>query len=236
LIGSLLRFSSGKDGEEVKRNDVVEDVRTGGDSNESDTSENHPSDDKEVTSGSSSDVAVPETEPDDSIQADSNQDEPSPAVEPQPLPETETYVTRQKDCTLDELGEITRRTLADENLEVSKVKPFIWSVIEAYTDRFQAFPFDARKALFNYLELDERPGTELIELVKRIEVLYEKQQGEPMRKPESSIKESEPPVAALKTEKTDMPTHEQLLDEELKELRETLKYAAMVGERLDDAI
>ena len=226
MIGSLLRFSSGKDGEETKSDNVAEDAVMEDDANEGDSSENHTSDrpgeNNQITSHASSDEVVADNELDDVVED-----------EPEPLPETDTSSIREKHYTLDELGEITRRTLADQNIEVSKVKPFIWSVIEAYTDRFQAFPFDVKKALFNYLELDERPGAELIELVERIEALYEKQQGQPMRKPESPVKAPEPPMAPLIT---DMPTLEELLDEELKELRETLKYAAMVGERLDDTI
>ena len=237
MIGSLLRFSSGKDGEETKSDNVAEDAVMEHDASESyvgednvdvnDSSENHTSDNlpgenNQITAHASSDEVVPDNELDDVV-----------VDEPELLPRTEATSTREKHYTLDELGEITRKTLADENIEVSKVKPFIWSVIEAYTDRFQAFPFDVKKALFNYLELDERPGAELIELVERIEALYEKQQGQPMRKPESPVKAPGPPMAPLIT---DMPTLEELLDEELKELRETLKYAAMVGERLDDTI
>ena len=248
MIGSILRFSSGKDGEEAKADDIAEDAVsedvaneshssvnnfTEDDSSENNANVNNASKNNRTTSQASSDEVISDNDPDDSVKDHLNQDESAPAVEPEPLPEIEAPVTREKHYTLDELGDITHRILADENIEVSKVKPFIWSVIDAYTDRFQAFPFDAQKALFNYLELDERPGSELKELVKGIEALYEKQQGEPMRKPGLSAKESEPPLKPLIT---DMRTQEELLDEELKELRETLKYAAMVGERLDDTI
>lgn len=124
------------------------------------------------------------------------------------------------DISLDELAEISRSMLLDENLEVSKVRPFFWTMVETYVDRFQIFPFDAIKALFSYLELHEYPEEEMRELVKRLEKLYKKQHGRPMQ-------ESEP---VPDSDENGVPT----LDEEINELRETLKYAAIVGERLDD--
>ncbi|UCB54522.1 MAG: hypothetical protein JSW45_11355 [Thiotrichales bacterium] len=124
------------------------------------------------------------------------------------------------DISLDELAEISRSMLLDENLEVSKVRPFFWTMVETYVDRFQIFPFDAIKALFSYLELHEYPEEEMRELVKRLEKLYKKQHGRPMQ-------ESEP---VPDSDENGVPT----LDEEINELRETLKYAAIVGERLGD--
>ena len=230
MIGSLLRFSSGKDGEEVKENNAGEKNTIEGNSGEHDTGDNDTGSvgddvtDEELPEASS-DAVMPEADVTESVQAQSQKNAPEQRAEA----ETGPPLTRGKHFTLDELGEITRRTLADEHIEVSKVKPFIWSVIEAYTDRFQSFPFDASKALFNYLEINERPGDELKELVRQIELLYEKQQGEPMRDPEKTVKVSESHEV-----RKSMPLHDEFLDDELKELRETLKYAAMVGERLDD--
>ena len=107
----------------------------------------------------------------------------------------------------------------DENLEVSKVRPFFWTLVEAYVERFQVFPFDAAKALFSYLELHNYPEEQMRDLVKQLETLYEKQHGRPMRESEQQ------PVTE--------DTRAQTLDDEINELRETLKYAAIVGERLD---
>ena len=121
----------------------------------------------------------------------------------------------EKQLTLDDLTVITRDMLMDRNLEVSKVRPFFWTLVEAYVDRFQVFPFDFVKAMFNYVELQNYPAEDLRELVKQIESLYEKQYGKPMRKT------------------TQLVSKDEVLDDEIKELRETLKYAAIVGERMD---
>jgi len=126
-----------------------------------------------------------------------------------------------KPLSLDDLARISRSMLMDKNLEVSKVRPFFWTMVEAYVDRFQVFPFDAIKALFSYLELHEYPEEQMHDLVKKLEKRYKKQHGRPMR-------ESEQPPARYETG--------QLLEDEINELRETLKYAAIVGERLDDKV
>jgi hypothetical protein len=114
---------------------------------------------------------------------------------------------------LDELSKITRDMLMDKNLEVSKVRPFFWTMVETYVDRFQVFPFDAIKALFSYLELRDYPEQQLRDLVQQLEDIYQKQYGEPMREPAS------------------LQAGEDSLDDEITALRETLKYAAIVGER-----
>ena len=126
-----------------------------------------------------------------------------------------------KHLSLDDLARISRSMLMDKSLEVSKIRPFFWTMVEAYVDRFQVFPFDAIKALFSYLELHEYPEEQMHDLIKRLENLYKKQHGRPMR-------ESEQPPARYETG--------QLLDDEINELRETLKYAAIVGERLDGKV
>ena len=123
--------------------------------------------------------------------------------------------SEQKQLTLDDLTVITRDMLLDKNLEVSKVRPFFWTLVEAYVDRFQVFPFDFVKAMFNYAELQNYSAEDLRTLVTQIETLYEKQFGKPMRK---SI---------------ELVSNNGVLEEEIEELRETLKYAAIVGERID---
>lgn len=124
-----------------------------------------------------------------------------------------------ENLSLDDLAEITRSMLMDKNLEVSKFRPFFWTLIETYIERFQVFPFDAIKLLFSYLELREYPEQQMRDLVEHLETLYENQHGRPMRESEQQPAGEE--------------TREQLLDDEINELRETLKYAAIVGERLD---
>lgn len=131
-----------------------------------------------------------------------------------------------KHPSLDDLSRITREMLMDKDLEVSKVRPFFWTLVEAYVDRFQVFPFDVNKALFSYLESQDYPQDEMRELVKKLEKLYKKQHGAPMREPEARPESGTAPVPDKNT------VHS--LDDEISELRETLKYAAIVGERLDD--
>jgi len=122
--------------------------------------------------------------------------------------------------SLDDLSKISRSMLMDKNLEVSRVRPFFCTMVETYVDRFQVFPFDAIEALFSHLKLHDYPEQQMRDLVKQIEKLYKKQYGRPLRGPE------QPPARyELSSE---------MLDDEINELRETLKYAAIVGERLDD--
>jgi len=135
---------------------------------------------------------------------------------------TESQVVSYSDynhLSLDDLSKISRSMLMDKNLEVSQVRPFFWTLVEAYVERFQVFPFDASKALFSYLELHEYPEEQLCDLVKQLEKLYKKQYGRPMRESEQQSFSDD--------------TSGQTLDDEINELRETLKYAAIVGERLD---
>lgn len=131
--------------------------------------------------------------------------------------QTDSY-SNYKNLSLDDLSTISRNLLMDKNLEVSKVRTFFWTMIETYVDRFQVFPFDAIKALFSYLELHEYPEEQLRDLVEQLEKRYKKQYGRPMRESDQL-----PAIGE----------HGQLLDDEISELRETLKYAAIVGERLD---
>ncbi len=125
-----------------------------------------------------------------------------------------------KKIGLDELAEISRNLLLDENLEVSKVRPFFWTLVETYVDRFHVFPFDAVKALFSCLELHDYPEEEVRDLVKRLEKRFKKQHGKSMH--ESAVSPAGDVIGEL------------TLDQEINELRQTLKYAAIVGERIDD--
>lgn len=117
---------------------------------------------------------------------------------------------------LTQLGELAIKLLNDKNLEVSKVRPFFWSLVETYVDRFQLYPFDVNKALFSYLELNDYPEDTIQQLVKQLESQFEKSHGHPLRK-------STAPVCQQET-----------LDDEIKELRDSIKYAAMVTENGDE--
>ena len=113
---------------------------------------------------------------------------------------------------LSELGELAIKLLNDKNLEVSKVRPFFWSLVETYVDRFGLYPFDVNKALFSHLELNDYPEETVQQLVKQLESQFEKTHGRPLRK------------------STQLLCQQDALDDEIKELRDSLKYAAMVAE------
>ena len=122
---------------------------------------------------------------------------------------------RGSDARLDDLtqlGERAVKLLNDKNLKVSKVKPFFWSMVEAYVDRFEIYPFDINRALISYLELKNYPEEMLQDLIEQLETQFEEVHGRPLRKPSGS---------ARKPSK---------LDDEIKELRDSLKYAALVAE------
>ena len=111
-----------------------------------------------------------------------------------------------------QLGELASHRLNDKNLKVSKVRPFFWSLVETYVDRFQQYPFDIKKALFSHLELNDYPEDKVQELVKQLESQFEKTHGRPLRKSTQLVCQSD------------------VLDDEIKELRDSLKYAALVAE------
>ena len=115
-------------------------------------------------------------------------------------------------ANLSELGELGIKLLNDKNLEVSKVRPFFWSLVETYVDRFGLYPFDVNKALFSHLELNDYPEETVQQLVKQLESQFEKTHGRPLRK------------------STQLLCQQDALDDEIKELRDSLKYAAMVAE------
>jgi hypothetical protein len=118
---------------------------------------------------------------------------------------------------LTQLGELAIQLLNDKNLEVSKVRPFFWSLVETYVDRFQLYPFDVKKALFSYLELNDYPEDTMLELVKQLEMQFEKSHGRRLGKPvQPSLQSSLQP---------------DVLDDDTEGLRDSLKYAAMVAEK-----
>ncbi len=116
---------------------------------------------------------------------------------------------------LEELGELAIQVLNDKNLEVSKVKPFFWTMVEAYADRFQKYPFDIPRAMISYLELKDYPEDLTLELVNRLEAEFEKAHGRPLRKSKQQACQPDE------------------LDDEIKALRDTIKYAALVAENKD---
>jgi hypothetical protein len=113
---------------------------------------------------------------------------------------------------MDHLSAAVCELLVDKNLEVSKVRPFFWSMVEVYVDRFHKYPFDIVKALFLYIEAEDYSADETRALVNKLEEHYERQYGEPMHK------------------STKLVCSDDGLDDEIKELRESIKYASMVGE------
>jgi len=116
---------------------------------------------------------------------------------------------------LTQLGDLAISILNDKNLEVSKVRPFFWSLVETYVDRFNLYPFDVNKALFSHLELNEYPEEAVLQLVKQLETQFEKAHGRPLHK------------------STQLLCQHDALDDEIKQLRDSLKYAAMVAESDD---
>ncbi len=120
-------------------------------------------------------------------------------------------VTRSPE-DLTQLRDLAIKLLNDKNLEVSKVRPFFWSLVETYVDRFHLYPFDVNKALFSQLELNEYPEETVQQLVRQLEAQFEKTHGRPLRKSTQRVYE----MGAL--------------DDEIKELRDSIRYAAMVAE------
>ena len=113
---------------------------------------------------------------------------------------------------LTQLGELVIGQLNDKNLEVSKVRPFFWTLVETYVDRFDFYPFDVDKLMFSHLEACEYPEEAVRLLVKQLESRFEKTHGRPLRK------------------STHLVCQQDALDDEIKRLRGSLKYAAMVAE------
>lgn len=120
--------------------------------------------------------------------------------------------TSDKPYTIEELSEIAHEVLTDKYLEVSKVRPFFWFLIETYADRFQGYPFDVFKLLFSYLEMNDYPAEETEQIISKLEQEYTKKYGKPVK-----------PVVPV-AEVNDS------LDDDIRELRDSLAYAALVGE------
>ena len=116
---------------------------------------------------------------------------------------------------LTQLGERAIAVLNGENLKVGEVHHFFWSMVEAYVDRFQQYPFDINKALISYLEMKGYPEDTVLELIKQLEAQFESIHGRPLRK------------------STQLVSKLDALDDEIKQLRDSLKYAAMVAEGSD---
>ena len=114
---------------------------------------------------------------------------------------------KQMPKALDQLAELVIARLNDKNLEVGKVRPFFWSLVEAYVDRFHLYPFDISKVLFSHLELNDYPKDQVEKLVAQLESQYEQVHGRPLREPAE---------------------RKGALDDENRHLRDSLKYAAMV--------
>ena len=120
----------------------------------------------------------------------------------------ETKITPPEN--LDELMQLARKMLMQEQLEVSKVRPLFWSMIETYVDRFHTFPFDIVKALHCHLELIDCSSEEMHAMVKSIEEVHVNRYGHPMKQSTRLISEKD------------------TLEEEIKDLRDSLRYASMV--------
>lgn len=117
---------------------------------------------------------------------------------------------------LDQIGTLASRRLNDKNLEAGNVHSFFWSMVETHVDRFQCYPFDINKALFSYLEISEFPEDMVRNLVRQLESQFEKTHGRPLHK------------------STQLVFQNDVLDDEIKELRDSLKYAALVSECDDE--
>jgi hypothetical protein len=113
---------------------------------------------------------------------------------------------------MDQLSIRARKLLLGNDLELSKVRPFFWSLVEAYVDRFQFYPFDVPRALLNYLELHNYPEQEVTALVQQIEKRYLEQHGHPLKKT------------------TELASEPSSVESEISELRDSLKYAALLDE------
>ena len=123
--------------------------------------------------------------------------------------------TPYKPDSIDTLGEAIRDVLMDRYLEVSKVRPMFWHMVEIYTDRFQSYPFDAFKALYSYLEMKDFPADEMEAIINKLEQAYEKKHGHPVRR------------------KSEVVEPEETIDDEIRELRDSLAYASLVDEELE---
>ena len=131
------------------------------------------------------------------------------------LDATDKFGPAREDSQVSELtrlGESVIAALNDKDLKVSEVRPFFWSLVETYVDRFQHYPFDVDKAVISHLELNDYPEDAVRELVNKVEEQFEVIHNRPLRKSVRLVSQLD------------------ALDEDVKQLRDTLKYAAIVAE------
>ncbi len=120
--------------------------------------------------------------------------------------------TPYKPDSLDTLGEAIRDVLMDRYLEVSKVRPMFWRLVEVYADRFQSYPFDTFRALYSDLEMKDFPADEMEAIINKLEQAYEEKHGRPFHRKQAD---------------TEAQTS---IHEDIRELRDSLAYAALVDE------
>ncbi len=116
---------------------------------------------------------------------------------------------------LSQLGKSVIAALNDKNLKVGEVHFFFWSMVETYVDRFHQYPFDINKAIISYLEMKEYPEDAVREQIRQLEAQFEVTHGRPLH------------------QSTQLVSKIDALDDEIKHLRDSLKYAAMVAESSD---
>lgn len=138
---------------------------------------------------------------------------------------------RGKPLDFDQLAERAMQLLQDENLEVSKLRPFFWSLVEAYVDRFQCFPFDVRNALFCHLELNDYPAEEVEAVIEALLQRYRAFHGEPLAgERHAAVQSPRAPVPAAVPASSS--TGETETGPGDAGLRDSLHLAAMLAERL----
>lgn len=131
------------------------------------------------------------------------------------LDASEKFASSRGESSAEDLSRLEAqviKALNDKDLKVSKVRPFFWSLVETYVDRFDQYPFDMSKALISYLELNDYPEETVQHLVSELEEKFQQIHGRALRR------------------STEIVSHLDALDDEIKQLRDSLKYAAMVAE------
>ena len=69
---------------------------------------------------------------------------------------------------ISQLSQHAQHMLGRKDVEVSKLRPFFWSLVETYVDRFDQLPFDVNKALFSHLESVDYPEQEVLALIEQL--------------------------------------------------------------------
>lgn len=111
--------------------------------------------------------------------------------------------------SLDDLLRAARELLQDSRLDVGVVTPLICSLLDTFVDRYRVYPYDEVGLLLARLEQDGYPAQALRDLISRIEQAYEQYHGEGLSYPQRQA----------------------ALADEFEDLRQSLKYAAMVAEQ-----